>query len=271
LQYEILKETKEVNNDLTPLIFIHGAYHGAWCYRENFLPYFSEKGYPAYALSFRGHGNSEGHEKINVFTLNDYVEDVVMMMNHIEKKPILIGHSMGGAVVQKVLQSYSERVEGAVLMSSAPPNGIAGELIRGIFKNIKVPKHEREGQDKLFFSDDLDKDKRDRYIKELQPESNKVIKRLLRRIVPRSQKNSNIKLMVLGSTKDKCVSIKSVMDTAKFYGVEPVILDNVNHDMMLDTHWITAAEHINRFLISVNTKKVERIVDDYGTTRLISS
>ncbi|MBC7517162.1 MAG: alpha/beta hydrolase [Alkalinema sp. FL-bin-369] len=43
----------------SPIFFVHGAWHAAWC-RENFLPYFANHGYAAYAVSLRGHGTSEG-------------------------------------------------------------------------------------------------------------------------------------------------------------------------------------------------------------------
>jgi pimeloyl-ACP methyl ester carboxylesterase len=39
-----------------PLLFVHGAWHAAWCWDENFLSFFGDKGYRAVALSFRGHG-----------------------------------------------------------------------------------------------------------------------------------------------------------------------------------------------------------------------
>ena len=35
----------------TPLLFIHGAYTGAWCWDECFMPWFAEQGYSCYALS----------------------------------------------------------------------------------------------------------------------------------------------------------------------------------------------------------------------------
>ena len=44
----------------TPLLFVHGAYTAAWCWDENFLPWFAEQGYAAYAVSLSGHGASRG-------------------------------------------------------------------------------------------------------------------------------------------------------------------------------------------------------------------
>lgn len=36
------------------IVFVHGAYQGAWCWKEFFMPYFSRIGYDCYALSLRG-------------------------------------------------------------------------------------------------------------------------------------------------------------------------------------------------------------------------
>lgn len=42
-----------------PLVFIHGSYHAAWCWAEQFLPYFAAAGYNCYALSLRAQGGSD--------------------------------------------------------------------------------------------------------------------------------------------------------------------------------------------------------------------
>ena len=42
----------------TPLLFVHGAWHGAWCWDEHFLDFFAAHGYAAHALSLRGHGGT---------------------------------------------------------------------------------------------------------------------------------------------------------------------------------------------------------------------
>ena len=39
-----------------PLVFVHGAWHGAWCWDEHFLGHFAAKGYRAIALDLRGYG-----------------------------------------------------------------------------------------------------------------------------------------------------------------------------------------------------------------------
>jgi pimeloyl-ACP methyl ester carboxylesterase len=47
----------------TPLLFIHGMMHGAWCWDVHFLDYFAQHGFAAHAVNLRGHGASEGSEK----------------------------------------------------------------------------------------------------------------------------------------------------------------------------------------------------------------
>jgi len=38
----------------TPLLFVHGAWHAAWCWDENLLDFFADKGFRAVAVSLRG-------------------------------------------------------------------------------------------------------------------------------------------------------------------------------------------------------------------------
>ena len=54
---EVLSRQPASNPRPTPLLFVHGASHGAW-YWTNFLDYFAEHGYTAYAPNLRGHGAS---------------------------------------------------------------------------------------------------------------------------------------------------------------------------------------------------------------------
>lgn len=53
---ELISKTPTLPAHATPLLFIHGAFHGAWCWDEHFLDYFAQHGFSAYSLSLRGHG-----------------------------------------------------------------------------------------------------------------------------------------------------------------------------------------------------------------------
>ncbi|MBU3750693.1 MAG: alpha/beta hydrolase, partial [Mycobacterium sp.] len=82
-----------------PLLFVHGAWHAAWCWDEHFLEFFASRGYRAMALSFRGHGNSPLDKRLRDCSFADYVDDVTSVAGGLPARPVLIGHSMGAATV----------------------------------------------------------------------------------------------------------------------------------------------------------------------------
>src|SRR5690349_18737071 len=57
--------------DVTPILFLHGAFAGAWIWAEHFLPFFAAAGYPAYALSLRGHAASDGIDDLARYGIDD--------------------------------------------------------------------------------------------------------------------------------------------------------------------------------------------------------
>ena len=63
MQLEIIKKVSLLNKNT--ILFVHGAYHAAWCWEEHFIPFFYAHGYNVYAMSFRNHGNSERIENVD--------------------------------------------------------------------------------------------------------------------------------------------------------------------------------------------------------------
>src|SRR5476649_2140141 len=61
---EVLSRAPTTSRNAPPLLFVHGAWHGAWCWDEHFLGYFSKRGFSAHAVSLLGHGESEGKERL---------------------------------------------------------------------------------------------------------------------------------------------------------------------------------------------------------------
>ena len=59
-----------------PLLFVHGAWHAAWCWDEHFLDFFAGKGYRALALSLRGHGNSPSDKPLRALSITEQKTDM---------------------------------------------------------------------------------------------------------------------------------------------------------------------------------------------------
>ena len=55
---EVIDKGPSRESDKAPLLFVHGAWHGAWGWDEHFLDFFAAKGYRSLAVSLRGHGKS---------------------------------------------------------------------------------------------------------------------------------------------------------------------------------------------------------------------
>ena len=100
-----------------PLLFIHPLGHAAWYWQENFLPYFAAHGFHCYAMSLRGHGESEGKKNLRWTSIKSFLADIENTIAKLPANPVLIGDSLGGMLVRKFLEKY--RPPAAVLMSPA--------------------------------------------------------------------------------------------------------------------------------------------------------
>ena len=44
MKLEVITRIPKEQKHKTPLLFVHGMWHGAWCWDEFFLPFFEEAG-----------------------------------------------------------------------------------------------------------------------------------------------------------------------------------------------------------------------------------
>jgi len=113
-----------------PLLFVHGAWHAAWCWDEHFLGYFADHGYRALAVSLRGHGGSPTDKRLRDLSFADFVTDVTAAADALPTRPVIVGHSMGGVLVQRYLELRD--APAGVLMASMPPQGYLRSGLRWI-------------------------------------------------------------------------------------------------------------------------------------------
>jgi len=219
-----------------PLLFIHGLAHGAWCFAEHWLPAAAERGFPAYALSLRGHGGSGGGRRLGRTVLRDYVHDVLQVITTLPEPPVLIGHSMGALVAQLVAERYQAR--GLVLLTPSPLQGAVG-ILGGLVRNRPLdamrvvaggtlPLREQD----LFVG--LDPVTAARYVGRLGREAPLVQYQLL---VPRRIGPVRAPVLVIGVRGDRVVDRAAVEGTAVAYRVRPQWFEGIGHDLMLDRGW----------------------------------
>ena len=124
---EVLSAVPDEPTGRPPLLMVHGLAHAAWCFGENWVPAAADAGFPAYAVSLRGHGGSAGARHLRRTLTRDYVHDVLQTIIELPEPPVLIGHSNGALVAQLVADRYPLR--GLVLLTPAPLHSAVGDLL----------------------------------------------------------------------------------------------------------------------------------------------
>jgi pimeloyl-ACP methyl ester carboxylesterase len=240
-----------------PLLFVHGAWHAAWCWDEHFLGFFADKGYRALAVSFRGHGSSPTDKSLRVCSVADYVDDVGSVADSLPTTPVVIGHSMGGLIVQKYLESHN--APAGVLMASIPPQGNLGSALRWIRQRpahfakmtvtgkglpyISTPQLARE----KFFSAYTPESDVLAYAARLQEDSSRIGIDCALLKLPRPKRVST-PMLVLGAEEDGAHTRKEILATARAYGTEAECFPDMGHNMMLEPGWAAVAERIHGWL-----------------------
>lgn len=241
----------------TPILFIHGANMAAWCWNEKFMPYFSELGHPTYAVDLRGHGKSGGQENLPSNSIADYVNDIERVIAEIGETPILIGHSLGGLIVQKYIEYNT--VPACILMASVPSDGLAPSIM-DLFFNPTFFMQNNLSQlfgtwfspvdvtRKSVFSGHVDDNVVIRYCTEMQPSSPKALLDSLWLGLPSKKNPFDIPMLSLGADEDAFFRPEQIRKTAEAYNAEYLNMKNTSHAMMLDFHWHESADAINAWL-----------------------
>jgi pimeloyl-ACP methyl ester carboxylesterase len=96
-------------------VLIHGTWHGGWAWHE-VIDCLSRKGHRAYAPTLAGHG--PGARRTGI-THQDCVASVVSyIQEHKLTSVILVGHSFGGTVVQKVPEKVPDGIKRTVFLNA---------------------------------------------------------------------------------------------------------------------------------------------------------
>jgi alpha-beta hydrolase superfamily lysophospholipase len=256
VKLEVVTREPEIKTDRVPLLFAHGSCHASWCWEEHFLDYFANLGYSSHALSLRGHGQSEGRERLRWTSVKDYVRDLAQVAATLPRPPVVIGHSLGGLVVQKYLEEY--RAPAAVLIAPSPSSGmfIAGFPLflkhpllftrMLLTLDVRIVYGTPLLAHKMLFSAGLEKAKVERYAARLGHESFRAALDMMF-YLPRP-KRVTTPLLVLGAANDAVVPTRAIEKTGRAYQADCKIFPRMAHDMMLEDGWEDVAEYIAGWL-----------------------
>jgi pimeloyl-ACP methyl ester carboxylesterase len=249
------------NGRKPPLLFVHGGYCDAWCWAPHFLPWFAARGYAAHALSLRGHGASGGRDTMFVTGLDDFAADVEHVAAGLPVPPVLIGHSMGAAVIERLLATRPVRA--AALLSPVPPAGLlpmaarlAAEQPESLiqlsqFDPARLTAHVLEVLRPFYFSADVAPEILAEATAHLCAESPRVLLDLSLRLHWQLPERHGVPVFVLGAEGDRIASEDDVRATARHHGVEATLVPGLAHMLMLERQWEKPARAIARWLATL--------------------
>ena len=237
---------------MPPILLIHGAWHGKWCFEEHFTGYLSEQGFDVHAIDLPEHGEKfRSKGKLRFKSIKQYVKAVADYAQTFDEAPIVVGHSMGGLVVQKYLETHW--APAGILLASVPMQGvwpITGKMLikhplKFLRANLTMSMwplvSDPELAHQLFFSAETPQSQTATYHARLQDESYRAFLDMLFLNLPRPFKIKT-PMLVLAAEDDEIFTVFHQQITAREYDTEAVVFPNMAHDMMLEPGWQSVAD-----------------------------
>lgn len=106
---------------MTPVVFVHGAFCGGWAF-DAFREPFEAAGFETHAPNLPHHERGADLEHLAQSGLKDYAHAIAHYVRGLRAPPVLVGHSLGGLVVQ--LAAIQTPVAGLVLLAPSAPWGV---------------------------------------------------------------------------------------------------------------------------------------------------
>jgi 3-oxoadipate enol-lactonase len=104
---------------MPPLVFLHGIGGAARAWRSQ-LDFFKDR-YRTIAWDMPGYGGSAPLPTVSIAALADALRDFLQQVG--STKPILVGHSIGGMIVQQLLAKHPHIASAIVLAQTSPAFG----------------------------------------------------------------------------------------------------------------------------------------------------
>lgn len=252
----LIHRKAEPETTAPPILFIHGAFAGAWCWDEYFLPWFANAGFDAYAIDLPGRRNRSDYARLQDYTISDYQDAVFAVIDSFDQPPIVVGHSMGGFLGWRAAEEKD--IAALVMMAPVPPTGLAAPAMQLAVTNpalamdvASVHAGDIASVDTLhqtMFSKSVPKDVAAQYISRFQGESQLAVAGLYNPRMPNIMGVWGTLIKIVGGDSDTLIPAAHVHWTGSICGRSAYIYENMGHGMMLETDWLRVAEDISEWL-----------------------
>lgn len=255
---ERITYSPKVRRFLTPLLFVHGMWHGAWVWRD-WQKQLADRGWESHAISLPGHGASPPQGSVRFATMGKYLRVLAREIARTEPRPVVIGHSMGGALIQWYLRKVADDLPAAI--------PVAGWTAQSTFRDGLWPLVKRDPLGVLMIAATLSSDpfvRNPRRVAQtlLSPGSTVDPAALEAKLCEESalvlaQHNPPFwrpkpdvatPMLWIAAGADAVVTEPGARRSAAFYGADFEIVPGAGHDVMLDPLGAETTRTIHRWL-----------------------
>jgi pimeloyl-ACP methyl ester carboxylesterase len=252
----------------TPVIFVHGL----WLHASSWDPwvdFFKEAGYVPSAPGWPGDGDTvadtrDNPERVAGVGIEDVVEYYTGIIHSLPAKPVVIGHSFGGLIVQRLLGQ--DLAAAAVAIDPAPIQGVLylpPSALRVASIALRKPANRKEAvsltpeQFRYGFGNALPaQESADLYEKWAIPSPGKpLFEDALANFTPKSPAKVNTRnktrgpLLITAGGQDHTVPQAVSMATRRLYHRSPAITDlrefpDRGHSLTIDHGWREVAQTV---------------------------
>ncbi|EAR22238.1 alpha/beta hydrolase [Nitrococcus mobilis] len=252
-------QVDRLNGGGRAVLFVHGASAGPWCWR-GFMARFAAAGYDCHALALRGHPPSNPMQALGRVRLLDYVSDIHHVLERLPEA-VLIGHSMGGALVQAVAATCE--VAALILAAPAPVAGVrfyrppwhpwfpvqAVRALPAVLGRGVVRPHLPSMRRMVF--NRLPREQHQQVFSRCGPESSTALLGLLRGRLNHeldSLQGRAFKRLVVAGTADRICVFPMQREIARYQGAELLVLIDRAHMFMIEPGWERCADWLLSWL-----------------------
>jgi pimeloyl-ACP methyl ester carboxylesterase len=144
ITFFLFAKEEKTNNSVKTVVLIHGLFQNSYSW-QNWKVYFEERGYQVYVPSFPFHDGLPSHLQNHIDTnlvnldFKQVLDSIRSYVDNLPEKPILIGHSIGRLITQKLVEEGKAYL--GITLATANPRGVSvmdWKYIRSNFRMVNT-------------------------------------------------------------------------------------------------------------------------------------
>jgi pimeloyl-ACP methyl ester carboxylesterase len=260
----VYQNTKTMKTTKT-IVLIHGLFVNNTSWKQ-WKTFFEAKGYTVYAPANPGHEGAPSalrekvHPQLTETGFEDVVMNIVKLIDTLPEKPIVVGHSLAGLVVQKLIEM--DKAVAGVSIDGAPPKNVLAPWatvkivlpVVNFFKGGSAFMGSRQWYHKAFFNN-YSRAESDKFYDAIAvPESRKIARdTLLKSFANIDFKKPHKPLLFIGGKKDNIFAASFTRKIAGRYEDAGSVVDfkefeDRSHFIAGEKGWEEVAQYVENWI-----------------------